>query len=151
MGGRGVLDHWRSSGLKERADKERQTCFHRTLCARACSVTSDSATPWTVARRAPLSVGFFQARYWSGLPSPSPGDLPDSGIEPVSPALAGGLFSTKQPGKSNRCLRFAKGNTLSEACPLGGDAHSPTWCPKPLGTDRDMLCCMRSGPRRHGC
>ena len=45
------------------------------------------ATPWTVAYRAPLSMGFSKQEYWSGLPFPSPGDLPDPGIEPGSPAL----------------------------------------------------------------
>ena len=44
-------------------------------------------TPWTVARQAPLSVGFSRQEYWSGLPFPYPGDLPDPGIEPGSPAL----------------------------------------------------------------
>ena len=46
------------------------------------------ATPWTVACQAPLSVGFSRQEYWSGLPFLSPGDLPDSGIEPGSPALS---------------------------------------------------------------
>ena len=45
------------------------------------------ATPWTVAHRAPLSMGFSRQEYWSGLPFPSPGDLPEPGIEPRSPAL----------------------------------------------------------------
>ena len=45
------------------------------------------ATPWTVAHQAPPSMGFSRQEYWSGLPSPSPGDLPDAGIEPGSPAL----------------------------------------------------------------
>ena len=45
------------------------------------------ATPWTVAHQAPLSVGFSRQEYWSGLPFPSPGDLPNPGIEPRSPAL----------------------------------------------------------------
>ena len=45
------------------------------------------ATPWTVAHQAPRSMGFSRHEYWSGLPFPSPGDLPDSGIEPRSPAL----------------------------------------------------------------
>ena len=40
-------------------------------------------TPWTVARQAPLSMGFLRQEYWSGLPFPTPGDLPDSGIEPL--------------------------------------------------------------------
>ena len=44
-------------------------------------------TPWTVAHQAPLSMGFSRQEYWSGLPFPSPGDLPDPGIEPGSPAL----------------------------------------------------------------
>ena len=54
------------------------------------------ATPWTVAFQAPLSMGFFRQEYWSGLPFPSPGDLPDPGIKPVflvSPALAGRFFT----------------------------------------------------------
>ena len=53
---------------------------------------SDSATSWTVAHQVPLSVRFSRQEYWSGLPFPSPGDLPDPGIKPVSfafPALAG--------------------------------------------------------------
>ena len=45
------------------------------------------ATPWTVAYQASLSVGFSRQEYWSGLLFPSPGDLPDPGIEPRSPAL----------------------------------------------------------------
>ena len=54
------------------------------------------ATPWAVARQAPLSVEFSGQEYWSGLPCPPPGNLPDPGIEPVSltsPALAGGFFT----------------------------------------------------------
>ena len=43
--------------------------------------------PWTVARQAPLFMGFSRQEYWSGLPFPSPGDLPDPGIEPRSPTL----------------------------------------------------------------
>ena len=60
-------------------------------CAR--SVVSGSATPWTVANQAPLSMGFPRQEYWSGLPLPPPGGLPDSGIKTVPPELAGG-FST---------------------------------------------------------
>ena len=46
-------------------------------------------TPWTVARQAPLSMGFFRQEYWSVLPFPSPGDPPDPGIEPISPEPSG--------------------------------------------------------------
>ena len=52
------------------------------------------AALWTVAHQVPLSLGFSSQEYWSGLPFPSPGDLPDSGIEPKSPALAGGIFTS---------------------------------------------------------
>ena len=58
------------------------------------------ATPWTVAPQAPLSMEFSRQEYWSGLPFPSPGDLPDPRIKPVSfafPALAGGFFTTEPP------------------------------------------------------
>ena len=57
------------------------------------------ATPWTVACQAPLSMEFCRQEYWSGLPFTSPGDLPDSGIKPKSPALAGRFFTTEPPGK----------------------------------------------------
>ena len=62
-------------------------------------VLSDSfATPWTVACQAPLSLRFPRQEYWRRLPFPSSGILPDPGIEPVSPALAGRFFTTKPPG-----------------------------------------------------
>ena len=50
-------------------------------------------TRWTVAQQAPLSMGFSRQEYWSGLPFPSPGDLPDRGIKPRPPALASGFFT----------------------------------------------------------
>ena len=60
-------------------------------------------TLWTVACQAPLSVGFSRHEYWSGLPFPTPKDLPDSGIESASltsPALTGRFFTTEPPRKS---------------------------------------------------
>ena len=56
-------------------------------------------TPWTVAHQVPLSMGFSRQEYCSGLPFSSPGDLPDSGIETMSPALAGRFFTTEPPEK----------------------------------------------------
>ena len=50
-------------------------------------------TPWIIAHQVSLSMGFPRQEYWSGLPFSSPGDLPDPGIEPESPALAGGFFT----------------------------------------------------------
>ena len=56
-------------------------------------------TPWTVARYAPLSIGFSRQEYCSGLPFPSPGDLPNPGIEPGSPALQADALPSEPPGK----------------------------------------------------
>ena len=65
------------------------------------SVTFDSETPWTVVCQAPLSMEFSRQEYWSGLPFPSPEDLPDLGIQPRSPALQAdslpGAVSSKEP------------------------------------------------------
>ena len=62
------------------------------------------STPWTVAHQAPLSMEFPSQEYWSGLPFPPPGGLPDPGMEPVSlasPALTGRCSTTAPPGKSS--------------------------------------------------
>ena len=56
-------------------------------------------TPWTVAHQVPLSTEFSRQEYWSGLSFPPSGDLPDPGIKPASPALAGGFFTTELLGK----------------------------------------------------
>ena len=63
------------------------------------------ATPWTVACQAPLSMEFSRQEFWNGLPFPAPGDLPNSGIEPVSPvspSSTDGFFTTAPPGKTNK-------------------------------------------------
>ena len=69
------------------------------------------ATLQTVARQAPLTMGFSRQRYWSGLPCPPAGDLPDPGIEPMSPALAGGFFTTEPPGDNNSPISKAMTGT----------------------------------------
>ena len=61
-------------------------------------VVSNSAKPWTVAYQAPLSMGFSRQEYWSGLPFPSPGDLPDPGIKPGSPAFQADALTSESPG-----------------------------------------------------
>ena len=76
-----------------------------------------SATPWTVAYQAPPSMGFFGQEYWSGLPFPSPEDLPNLGTElvsPVSPALQVDSLPSEPPGKppgkavSNQTLKLGR-------------------------------------------
>ena len=75
------------------------------------SIMSDSfVTPWTVACQAPLSMGFPRQEYWSGLPFPSPGGLPDPGIKPtspLSPVLAGGFLTTEPPGEPQMFTCFS--------------------------------------------
>ena len=65
------------------------------------SVMSDSVTPWTGTHQAPPSMRFSRQEYWSGLPFPTPGDLPDSGIEHWSPALQADSLPTEPSGKTN--------------------------------------------------
>ena len=67
-------------------------------------------TLWTVAYQAPLSMGFSRQRYWSGLPFPPPGDLPDSGIEHKSPTLQADTLPSEPPGKHGTTDRFQMGN-----------------------------------------
>ena len=71
------------------------------------SFVPDSATPWAVACQALLSMGFSRQEYWSGLPFPSPGDFPNPGIEPGSPALQADSLLPKPPGQP-------KGDTAAE-------------------------------------
>ena len=63
-------------------------------------------TPWTVAYQAPPSMGFSRQECWSGLPFPSPGDLPNPGIEPGSPSLQADALPSEPPGKPKGFLGF---------------------------------------------
>ena len=67
------------------------------LVAKSCPTL---VTPWTIAHQTTLSMRFFRQEYWSGLPFPSPGDLPNPGIEPGSPALQADSFPTELQGRS---------------------------------------------------
>ena len=89
--GRSLRRKWQSTPvfLPGESHGQRSLCFSH-------SVVPNSATPWTVAHQAPLSTGFSRQEYWNGLPFPSPGNLPDLGIKPmslVSPELSGRLFT----------------------------------------------------------
>ena len=104
------------------------------------------ATPWTLAHQAPLSVGFPRQEYWSGLPFPPPGDLPNSGTEPTSlefPALAGGFLTTTPPGKAKIELYDQQ---ITGWKPNPSDNSAP-WrlFPSPTG---QAICCL-SGSKIH--
>ena len=66
---------------------------HGIAGAKSCPTLCDLS-------QGPLSMGFSRQDYWSGLPFPSPVDLPNPGLKPVSPALAGRVFTTEPPGKT---------------------------------------------------
>ena len=81
-------------------------CVHG-VCICHCCIVAKSCPTLLQAHgvcQAPLSVGSPRQEYWSGLPFPSPGDLPDPGIELTSPALAGGFFTTEPPWKPTRYI-----------------------------------------------
>ena len=76
-------------------------CVSVCVYAHVLSRVQLFAAPWAVALKVPLSMEFSRQKYWSGLPFPTPGDLPDPGIEPkplASPALAGGSLSLQHLG-----------------------------------------------------
>ena len=76
-----------------------------------------SVTPWAVAHQAPLSMEFSRQEYWSGLPFPTPGDLPHPGIESkslASPALVCRFFTTAPPGKPLNSPQFS---SVAQSCP----------------------------------
>ena len=97
-----VCEVSKESDMTQRLSHNPVTMLHSVSCLLVwgqCSTMSGSVTPWTL--QAPLSMEFSRQEYWSGLPFPTPGDLPDPGIEPVSlmsPSLAGRIFTTMPPG-----------------------------------------------------
>ena len=82
-----------------------------STCAESLSHVQLFATLGAVAHQAPLSTGFSRQEHWSGLPLPPPGDLPNPGIEPTSPALESGFLPTELRGKTGFCEFLGK--TLS--------------------------------------
>ena len=99
----------------------------------SCSESQLFATPWTVARQVSLFMGFPRQKYWSGLPFPSPGDLPDPGIEPRSPASLQvilynpGFFTIKTPGKP-LSAQFSH-SVVSNSLRPHGLQHARLLCP----------------------
>ena len=90
-------------------DNEPDISIHSvvSVCAPMLSCVQFFVTPWTIAHKAPLSLGLSRQEYWSGLPCPPPGNLPHPGIKPaspLSPALAGRFFTTEPPGKPKYML-----------------------------------------------
>ena len=95
-----VLREWRSIWIHSVSQQtHKYTLAFLKVKVKSLSCVRLFATPWTVAYQAPPSMGFFRQEYWSGLPLPSPGDLPDTGIKPWSPALQADALTSEPPGK----------------------------------------------------
>ena len=114
-------------------------------CARWVSCVRLFATPWAAARQAPLSMRFSRQEYWSGLPCPPPGELPNPGIKPLSLkflASAGRFFTTELPGKP-------KGTTLEKRKPLQNTwNHLPSSWLVTFGFARDQCLLLKNYPTR---
>ena len=93
-----------------------------------------STTPWTVTCQAPLFMGFPRQEYWSGLPFFSPGDLPDPGIKPGTPALQVDSLPSEPPGKLyltwNQSVQFSR-SVMSDSLQPHGLPHASPPCPSP--------------------
>ena len=92
----GGLRRTRTSGFRVVRENVQRKGGGGGLVIQSCLTLT---TPWTVARQPPLSIAFSRQEYWGGLPFPSPGDLPDPGIEPTSPALQAVSLPTEPSGK----------------------------------------------------
>ena len=90
-------------GLKETEEfKKRWQEYTERKKVKSLSRVQLFATLWTVAHQAPLSTGFSRQEYWSGLPFSSPGDFPNPGVKPRSPALQVDSLLSEPPGKPKR-------------------------------------------------
>ena len=122
----------------------------KTYCEDStCACVQLCLTPWTVACQAPRSMVFSRQEYWSGLPFPSPGNLPNPGIKPTSlgsPALAGGVFTTEPPGKPLTSGSVQFSSVASDSLQPHESQHARPPCPSPTpGVHSD------SRPSSQGC
>ena len=116
------------------------------VCVCVCVFSHSVLTPWTVAHQAPLSMGFSRQEYWGRLPFSSSGDLPNLGIKPVSPvspSLAGRLFTTEPQGKPIHrfdlfyfsLIRYSiQFSSVAQSCPTlwcHESLHARPPCPSP--------------------
>ena len=123
--------------------EQKETFLEVLLVKWSRSVVSDSSTPWTVAHQAPPSMGASRQEYWSGLPFPSPGDLPDPGIKPWSPAFQADTLTSEPLGNPRGPLNpalYLRGleifSVSSVSLPMG--ARFERWTP-PAFSWRDTV------------
>ena len=91
----------------------------RKVKAKSFSRVRLFATPWTIAYQDPQSMEFYRQEYWSGLPFPSPGDLPNPGIKPQSPALQTEALLSEPPGIRKGKVNRGESNQVGYQIPQG--------------------------------
>ena len=108
QGGLACCSSWGRKESDTTGQLNTTTSYCISMSVRACLVAQSClfVTAWTMARQAPLSMEFSRKEDWNGLPFPPPGDLPDPGIKPMSPALAGRFFTTDPSGKPH-CISMS--------------------------------------------
>ena len=113
-------------------------------------------TPWPVAHQAPPSIGFSRQEYWSGLPFPSPGNFPNPGIEPGSPALQANALTSEPPGKLVNKLHHAPASRHTKRGRLRAGALSASTAKRSYptsevrGSGRECQACRcRNGQRSY--
>ena len=95
--------------------KDSHLCWSSSLhCTKSLQSCLTLWPPWTVARQASLSMGFSRQEYWSGLPFPSPGDLPDPGIKPGSPALEADALTSETKYRGMRLVSTLREPEVTE-------------------------------------
>ena len=105
----------------QKKDKKKEITRHVLCCAQSIHSCLTLMTPWTVAHRAPLSMGFSRQKYWSGWPFLFPGDLPNSRIKPESPASQRQIFyPLRHQGSLLRKNSFSINTSHSKLCELHG-------------------------------
>ena len=131
----------------------KQTHRHRNLAVTKVKVKSLSrvllfATPWSVVYQAPQSTEFSRQEYWSGVPFPSPGDLPNRGIKPGSPTLQGDTLPSEPPGtlanSKSVGLAISQVDPVKSWCCSSSPRLSETEIPVSLGTSVCFL--LRTSP-----
>ena len=95
-------------------------------------------TPWTVAHQAPLSMGFSRQDYWSGLPFPSPGDLPDAGIEPGSPTLQADSFLSEPTILKIHWQKYERTYICTRLCKAALFITAKEWKQAQMFSDREL-------------
>ena len=113
-------ENGKERALSSSLQQEKIPLSHRVMCLPSQSLFCVwlFATPWTVAHQAPPSLEFPRQENWSGWPFPTPGELSYPGIEPPSPTLAGGFYTTEPPGKSRVNQFHKKNNMIQSFCIL---------------------------------